>query len=173
MRRDYWLMGVFFLAIALFLEVSSQGEKQSAVDTVRPAKGAHLLKAHGQLPLSFEVNAGQTDPRVKFLARGAGYTLFLTPTEAVVATCRAARANGRSPISGISPPAHALQRTLLLPSRPNLPPMPRMSTEAVEIGNSGQESSASLRRFRQAVIQQYRVPLGKTGPATERETIRE
>jgi hypothetical protein len=33
--------------------------------------------------LHFEVNHGQTDPRVKFLARGAGYTLFLTPSEAV------------------------------------------------------------------------------------------
>lgn len=38
-----------------------------------------------RLPLSFEANFGQTDPRVKFLARGPGYTLFLTPTEAVLA----------------------------------------------------------------------------------------
>jgi hypothetical protein len=36
-----------------------------------------------QLPLSFEANQGQTDARVQFLARGAGYTLFLTPTSAV------------------------------------------------------------------------------------------
>jgi uncharacterized repeat protein (TIGR01451 family) len=34
--------------------------------------------AFGRLPLSFEVNQGQTDSRVKFLARGHGYTLFLT-----------------------------------------------------------------------------------------------
>ncbi|MEJ7653806.1 MAG: hypothetical protein WKH64_10950 [Chloroflexia bacterium] len=27
---------------------------------------------------------GQTDPRVRFLARGGGYTLFLTPNEAVL-----------------------------------------------------------------------------------------
>ncbi len=37
------------------------------------------------LPLTFELNEGQTDPRVKFLARGPGYTLFLTEDEAVVA----------------------------------------------------------------------------------------
>lgn len=37
-----------------------------------------------QRSLSFEVNQGQTDKRVKFLARGPGYTLFLTPTEAVL-----------------------------------------------------------------------------------------
>jgi hypothetical protein len=33
--------------------------------------------------MSFEGNQGQTDPSVKFLARGDGYTLFLTSTEAV------------------------------------------------------------------------------------------
>jgi hypothetical protein len=38
---------------------------------------------YGDLPLAFEANAGQTDPRVRFLARGAGYRLFLTPEEAV------------------------------------------------------------------------------------------
>jgi len=32
----------------------------------------------GRLPLSFEVNQGQTDARVKFLARGQGYGIFLT-----------------------------------------------------------------------------------------------
>ena len=41
-------------------------------------------QAYGQLPLSFEANQGQTDPQVAYLARGAGYTLFLTPAEAVL-----------------------------------------------------------------------------------------
>ena len=40
--------------------------------------------AYGKLPLSFEVNQGQTDGRVKFLSRGAGYGLFLTSREAVL-----------------------------------------------------------------------------------------
>ena len=39
---------------------------------------------YGQLPMSFEPNAGQTDARVQFLSRGAGYTLFLTDHEAVL-----------------------------------------------------------------------------------------
>ena len=30
---------------------------------------AKAAAAYGQLPLAFEVNAGQTDPRVKFLSR--------------------------------------------------------------------------------------------------------
>jgi uncharacterized repeat protein (TIGR01451 family) len=32
----------------------------------------------GQLPLSFEINQGQADAQVKFLARGQGYGIFLT-----------------------------------------------------------------------------------------------
>ena len=37
-----------------------------------------------RLPLSFEASSGQNDPRVKYAARGAGYGLFLTSTEAVI-----------------------------------------------------------------------------------------
>ena len=36
------------------------------------------------LPLSFEANQGQVDEQVKYLARGQGYTLFLTPGAAVL-----------------------------------------------------------------------------------------
>jgi hypothetical protein len=39
--------------------------------------------AYGKLPLQFEANRGQTDPRVKFLARTGSQMLFLTQTEAV------------------------------------------------------------------------------------------
>jgi hypothetical protein len=39
----------------------------------------------GQLPLIFEPNQGQAAPRVKFLARGAGYTLLLNAARAELA----------------------------------------------------------------------------------------
>ena len=39
-----------------------------------------------RLPLTFEANAGQTHRDVKFLSRAPGYVLFLTETEAVVAS---------------------------------------------------------------------------------------
>ncbi len=48
------------------------------------ATKARIVEAYGKLPLSFEANQGQTDGRVKYLARGPGYTLFLTPTEVVL-----------------------------------------------------------------------------------------
>jgi hypothetical protein len=43
-----------------------------------------VTSSFARLPLSFEPNLGQTDARVKFLSRGHGYTLFLTPTEALL-----------------------------------------------------------------------------------------
>src|SRR5262249_7811662 len=39
---------------------------------------------HLSLPLHFEPNVGQTDGSADFLARGSGYTLFLTPSQAVL-----------------------------------------------------------------------------------------
>ena len=49
----------------------------------RPA--AHpVSKRSLSFPLFFEPNVGQTDGRVKFLARGSGYGLFLTADEAVL-----------------------------------------------------------------------------------------
>jgi len=44
-----------------------------------------VLATYGHLPLMFEPNQGQTDVRVRFLARGAGYSLYLTAREAVLA----------------------------------------------------------------------------------------
>jgi hypothetical protein len=44
-------------------------------------------------------NQGQTDTHVKFLSRGSGHTLFLTPTEAVV-TLTKADAHAKRRISG-------------------------------------------------------------------------
>lgn len=46
---------------------------------------AAIVESYGRLPLAFESNQGQADSQVKFLSRGAGYTLFLSPTHAVLA----------------------------------------------------------------------------------------
>ena len=44
-----------------------------------------ISAAYSKLPLSFEANVGQTDASVKFLSHSSGVSLFLTPTEAVLA----------------------------------------------------------------------------------------
>jgi hypothetical protein len=61
-----------------------------------PAAPAGVAERYGKLPLSFEANQGQTDARVKFLARGPGYALFLTADEAVLSL----RPLGNPPASG-------------------------------------------------------------------------
>jgi hypothetical protein len=42
------------------------------------------LTSYDRLPLVFEPNLGQTDPQVKFMTRGNGYSLFLTDGAAVL-----------------------------------------------------------------------------------------
>src|SRR5438445_679977 len=44
------------------------------------AREARVSETYGKLPLHFEANRGQTHEDVCFLARGPGYSLFLTPT---------------------------------------------------------------------------------------------
>ncbi len=64
----------------------------------------------GKLPLAFEANQGQVDEPVRFLARGPGYTVFLTQTETVlslrgatVVRMRLLRANPDPDLFGVSP----------------------------------------------------------------------
>jgi hypothetical protein len=47
------------------------------------AQRSRIQASYAALPLAFEQNQGQTDPQVKYLARGNGYTLFLTANDAV------------------------------------------------------------------------------------------
>ena len=63
------LLGVAFVALGVDGQAAGQ---------------PRLSANYGKLPLSFEANQGQSGERVKFLARGQGYGLFLTPTEAVL-----------------------------------------------------------------------------------------
>ena len=63
----------------------SAGPGPNAVRPYRPlAPSNQLVANYGKLPLGFEANQGQADPRVKFLSRGRGYALFLTGDEAVL-----------------------------------------------------------------------------------------
>ena len=81
------LAALILLGLSSFVLVSS-GPVLSQNKAVRTVAKQQLLAAYGQLPLSFEacfeVNCGQAAPQAKFLSRGRGYTLFLTPTEAVI-----------------------------------------------------------------------------------------
>lgn len=65
-----------------------------------PPSMAAAKSAYGHLPISFEANEGQSDSRVNYLARGHGYTLFLTPSQAVLAL-RTGENNGEGGVNPI------------------------------------------------------------------------
>src|SRR5438046_4081664 len=78
------------LLSALLIGLVSLGSRGLDTASVSGVAGSSqrsptLYDLYQRLPLTFERNAGQTDRRVKFLARGRGYTLFLTGDEAVLA----------------------------------------------------------------------------------------
>ena len=67
------------------------------------AEAAPRLGGGGPLPLAFEPNQGQADPSIKFLARGRGYGLFLTPSETVLVLAPATRQGPRAQRPGPVP----------------------------------------------------------------------
>lgn len=56
----------------------------SAATLTDPAAKAKATAGYLHMPLSFEMNEGQSNPQVKALAHGSGYGLFLTSTESVL-----------------------------------------------------------------------------------------
>src|ERR1700757_1025515 len=69
--------------------VTAQSVRPEAINGDLLSKSTQMtepaVQAYDNLPLSFEPNTGQADARVRFLARGPGYTLFLTSEEAALA----------------------------------------------------------------------------------------
>ncbi len=64
--------------------VANRGAATLPPATVTPATRARLQANYAALPLAFEANQGQTDPQVKYLARGNGYRLYLTSSQAIL-----------------------------------------------------------------------------------------
>jgi hypothetical protein len=92
------LAGAAILAVgsgAILPRLTTRGQGfRSPVAASSPSASAPgnqpVLAAYHHLPLVFEANQGQSDPQVKFLARGSGYGLYLTASEAVLSLQRAA-----------------------------------------------------------------------------------
>jgi len=82
-----------FIGVMIFLGLagwnasadSRNSNKQAGqVASQQVAPEATALTNLLSVPLNFQPNQGQTDSRVQFLSRGAGFSLFLTPSEAVL-----------------------------------------------------------------------------------------
>src|SRR5947208_30228 len=78
--------GTFLKSLAALFTAGSISASAATAITPSSPQPSEVSVAAAQifgLPMQFEKNAGQTDRQVEFLARGPGYTLFLTPTQAV------------------------------------------------------------------------------------------
>ncbi|MGB2715717.1 MAG: SBBP repeat-containing protein [Vicinamibacterales bacterium] len=73
-------------AVMLIALIATSITAQTTALKRRATSAPHVTASNPQLPLSFEPNVGQTHRDVKFLSRAAGYVLFLTGTETVVAS---------------------------------------------------------------------------------------
>ena len=67
------------LVVSLLLIAATQFAQSATL-----APPTATVKSFGHIPLSFEPNRGQTDAQARFVAHGQGYSLFLTPSEAVL-----------------------------------------------------------------------------------------
>jgi len=106
-------------------ESSEQGAAEQRAAEFRAGAHNTLPSTALSLPLFFEQNQGQSARQVRFLARGAGYGLFLTADEAVlelqgsaVSTRRASSSVIRMKLDGANSSAH-ISGTELLPGKSN------------------------------------------------------
>jgi hypothetical protein len=78
--KSIGLLSLLTLAIAAIFAPHSTGVSVEwpKIPQTQGSKTSASGDAFGRLPLSFELNQGQTDSRVRFLARGQGYGIFLT-----------------------------------------------------------------------------------------------
>jgi hypothetical protein len=90
-----------------------------------PAVKVQVQSNYGKLPLSFDVNQGQTDSQVKFLSRGHGYVLFLTPNEAVL-SLKKLQAHSKASALEKSPPASEAAGAVLRMQLVGANPAPRV-----------------------------------------------
>jgi uncharacterized repeat protein (TIGR01451 family) len=77
-------IGLALLFAAIFAPHSTGVSPSAPAGPAPEATASVPPGAFGRLPLSFEPNQGQTDARVKFLARGQGYGIFLTDNDALL-----------------------------------------------------------------------------------------
>jgi Beta-propeller repeat len=95
---------LLMLGVAAGLLPAAASRLETAAAWARPAEPALALEAYGKLPLSFERNQGQADSRVKYLSRGGGYSLLLTPSEAILSLRGSRSMNREAPRQGPEAP---------------------------------------------------------------------
>jgi hypothetical protein len=90
------------IAVAAMQVLAAGGPADSGAK--QTSANAKVVQNYGKLPLSFEANTGQVDGKVKFLSHGAGYGLYLTGQEAVLALTKPAAGRSIGPEQVLSRP---------------------------------------------------------------------
>jgi hypothetical protein len=146
-------------ATSLPLFTNSARKIQEASQRTNP----RALAGYGRLPLTFEVNEGQTDGAVKYLARGRGYTLFLTSTESVLSLAGGERETVRKKGLGTSrkpqtyPRLTASAKGVVRMQMLNADPNPRLTASELQPGISNYLLGRDRRRWHTGVRQWGRV----------------
>jgi hypothetical protein len=120
MRRPAWLYRLLACSFGILISASSghtlgpEGKTSRASDrgtipkvSSTPGSGgggraqARVEARYAEFPLAFEANAGQTDAQARYLARGAGYAIFLTSDEALLSLSARTPADGSDGASAV------------------------------------------------------------------------
>src|SRR5437667_5635890 len=91
------------------------------------AREARVSETYGKLPLHFEANRRQTHEDVRFLARGPGYSLFLTPTGAALTLTKQESSAHKPAAHGKSKPRGPATGTVLRMTFAGANPDPRVT----------------------------------------------
>jgi FlgD Ig-like domain/Beta-propeller repeat/IPT/TIG domain len=135
------LANVIVFALLAFLFLTANHFKQTPLRMVASGTGGHLakpqmLEAYGKLPMAFEVNQGQADKQVKFLARGSGYQLNLTATEAELQLQNANSGSWNKKINQANPATRNPQSAIVKMKLVNANPAPQLAGRAALPGKS-------------------------------------
>jgi hypothetical protein len=87
LRRGSTLALLAISCVALTASVLANRTDQSAHSAKNDIASRRLgvARAYGQLPLSFEPNVGQARTGIDYIARGAGFSIYLSPVAATMA----------------------------------------------------------------------------------------
>ena len=124
-RRRFAALGfAISFAVSLFFATPTANSQERSEKEIARNAGLKVDGASLSLPMFFEANQGQSDSRVRFLARSNGYTLFVTPTEMVFAEGRnSATLQAQAHLGSVEshPAMPALLRMKLLNGNPASP----------------------------------------------------
>ncbi len=140
-RSSVLLFSLLISSLFLYFQTSpnkkfDSGPTSEKVSHPAAESKARLNHSYGKLPIRFEANMGQTDERVKFLAREKGYSLFLTPQEAVMVLPVGPAKSAADSVKKVSLENNETQLAAIRMSLLNANPSPKMFGEDELISKS-------------------------------------